>query len=131
MIEIRDDYVAAIEAENGVLRERVAALEDIIGMKVTVPLIFPLTAQETKLFGVLMNRDLVTKETAMFALYSTRPNGENVEIKIIDVFICKIRAKLKKFDIAIETVWGQGYRLTPETKAKVAQYMAQSAEVAA
>ena len=39
--------------------------------------------------------------------------------KIIDVWICKMRKKLAKQGISIETEWGQGYYLTDETKAKL------------
>ncbi|MDE3830273.1 helix-turn-helix domain-containing protein [Sinorhizobium meliloti] len=28
-----------------------------------------------------------------------------------DVFVCKMRKKLARFGVTIETVWGQGYRL--------------------
>ncbi len=33
------------------------------------------------------------------------------EIKIVDVFVCKLRKKLTSagFETPIETVWGQGY----------------------
>ncbi len=33
------------------------------------------------------------------------------EIKIVDVFVCKARKKLKPLGIEIETVWGRGYRI--------------------
>jgi two-component system cell cycle response regulator CtrA len=131
MTEIRDDYVAALETENDVLRERVSVLEEIIGLKMRVPLVFPFTAQEAKLFGFLMKRDLVTKENAMFVLYGTRAGGEEVEIKIIDVFVCRIRAKLKPFGIPIQTKWGQGYYLNADAKAKVEALIKATEDVAA
>jgi hypothetical protein len=58
MTELRDDYVAAVEAENDTLRARIAALEDLLGMTVEAPLAFGLTGQETKLFGLLLKREL-------------------------------------------------------------------------
>jgi two-component system cell cycle response regulator CtrA len=33
------------------------------------------------------------------------------EIKIVDVYVCKIRRKLAGTPIEIQTVWGDGYRL--------------------
>jgi hypothetical protein len=39
------------------------------------------------------------------------------EIKIIDVFVCKIRKKLRAVDgHDVETVWGRGYVLRDEAK---------------
>jgi two-component system cell cycle response regulator CtrA len=51
-----------------------------------------------------------TKEALLDQLYGGR---DEPEIKIIDVFICKIRNKLRAHDAAqyVETVWGRGYRV--------------------
>jgi two-component system cell cycle response regulator CtrA len=45
------------------------------------------------------------------------------EIKIIDVFVCKLRKKMEIFGVKIETIWGRGYYMTPEMKAKAAAMM--------
>ena len=54
-----------------------------------------------------------SKEQLLSNLYTL--DGDAAEIKIIDVFICKIRKKLNWMHPGlggiIETVWGQGYRL--------------------
>ena len=113
-----DARLEAVEAENDMLRAKVEQLEGLLGVRMSAPLILGLTAQEARVLGVLMKRDVATKEAVMAGLYSHRAD-DTVEIKIVDVFICKIRKKLQPFDIPIETVWGQGYRLKPETKEKV------------
>lgn len=46
----------------------------------------------------------------MMAMYSDRVDVEP-EIKIVDVFVCKLRKKLKPFGVSIVTVWGHGYSL--------------------
>jgi two-component system cell cycle response regulator CtrA len=53
----------------------------------------------------------LTKQAFMDHLYG---GMDEPELKIIDVFICKIRAALKGYgaDGYIETVWGRGYRMT-------------------
>jgi DNA-binding winged helix-turn-helix (wHTH) protein len=55
----------------------------------------------------------ITKETIYRRLY---PAADDVELKIVDVFICKIRNKLRPFgcEAQIETVWGRGYRIVAE-----------------
>lgn len=112
----------AVEAENVMLREKVDQLETLLGWRVAAPLTFGLTPSEAKVFGVLMKRDLATKTLIAGTLYGDRPDG-GAEIKIADVFVCKIRAKLKRFGVEIETVWGHGWRLSPATKEAVREMM--------
>jgi two-component system cell cycle response regulator CtrA len=130
-MSIEANYIKTLETENEILRDRVIALEEMIGIRITVPLIFQFTIKEAMLFGILLKREMVTKQMAMDALYGLSASGEEAEIKIIDVFICKIRKKLKPFGIEVETVWGQGYRLTQAAKSTVQRHLEQSTGVAA
>jgi len=120
---LRDSYVAAVEAENDTLRARVAWLEAEIGLRIEVPLIFGLTESEGKIIAMLVSRDLVTKEGLLIAVTRDATGNTVPEIKIVDVYICKARRKLKKFGVVIETVWGLGYRMPEESKALVAGYL--------
>jgi two-component system cell cycle response regulator CtrA len=84
-----------------------------------------LTPSEYKVLELLSLRknSVLTKEMCLNHLY----NGlKEPEVKIIDVFICKLRKKLAaaaEGDNQIETVWGGGYMLrdTPEAKKIVAE----------
>lgn len=106
-----------VEQENLLLRERIAFLEAILIDCVRLPVEWGLTQQETRVFGTLVNREVATKDAVMAALYSDRAGAEGeVEPKIVDVFVCKIRKKLKPFGIEIRTVWGQGYALKPDIR---------------
>ncbi len=51
------------------------------------------------------------------------------ELKIIDVFICKLRKKLQKAagDHHIETVWGRGYVLRDPKQGKATESEAAAA----
>jgi two-component system, cell cycle response regulator CtrA len=79
-----------------------------------------LTPSEYKVLELLSLRknSVLTKEMCLNHLY----NGlKEPEVKIIDVFICKLRKKLAaaaEGDNQIETVWGGGYMLrdTPEVR---------------
>ena len=72
-----------------------------------------LTPSEYKVLELLSLRknSVLTKEMCLNHLY----NGlKEPEVKIIDVFICKLRKKLAQAsdgDNQIETVWGGGYML--------------------
>lgn len=114
---IRDDYVSKLEDENGELRERVHQLEQMLGFTFEAPIEFGFTAKESKIFGVLLKRDLATKQHIMDVLYSASPDREPEE-RIVDVFVCKMRAKLRRFDVDIKTSRGRGWFMTADSKTK-------------
>lgn len=74
-----------------------------------------LTGKEYSVLESLMRRKgaTLTKETIMNCLYT---RDEIPEIKIIDVFVCKLRRKLADAgaDKLITTVWGRGYTIGAE-----------------
>jgi two-component system cell cycle response regulator CtrA len=71
-----------------------------------------LSKMEARLLHHLDLRDgkPCTKEALMAALYHSEP-GDWPEVKIIDVFVCNLRKKLKGTPFTIHTIWGVGYRL--------------------
>jgi two-component system cell cycle response regulator CtrA len=72
-----------------------------------------LTPKETTVLELMMLRtgSVLTKSTFMNNLYSR--TEDKPEIKIIDVFICKLRTKLDHAGARgfISTVWGHGYTI--------------------
>ncbi len=76
----------------------------------------PLTAKEYACLEFLGQRRgmTVTKEMFLQHLYGGR---DEPEMKIIDVFICKLRRKLAEAGSPplIETVWGRGYTIANES----------------
>lgn len=124
-----DARIEALTLENEGLRARIGELEDLLGFEVSSPPEWSLTGAERRVFGVLYARPMATKDAIMAALYRDRGRDE-AEIKIVDVFVCKIRAKLAPFGIKIETRWGQGYYLTPEMKRAARAQLEQSARAA-
>lgn len=106
-----------LKRENELLRERVLHLENILMQTNPLPLEWRLTPSESRVFGVLVNRDLATKDAVMAALYSDRLDADaDVEPKIVDVLICKIRKKVARFGIEVRTVWGQGWSIDPDIR---------------
>ena len=81
-----------------------------------------LTGKEYQMYELLSLRKgtTLTKEMFLNHLYG---GMDEPELKIIDVFICKLRKKLEKAagEHHIETVWGRGYVLRdPKPKAEAA-----------
>lgn len=56
----------------------------------------------------------VSRELLMSRLYKT--DADEPEIKIIDVFVCKLRKGLVGTKYRIDTLWGKGYKLVRESK---------------
>lgn len=72
------------------------------------------TTSESVILNLLRECKYVcTKERLFNALYWDR--SDPLDIKIIDVFISKIRKKLRELSVpgSIETVWGRGYLCDP------------------
>ncbi|VDC31596.1 response regulator transcription factor CtrA [Pseudogemmobacter humi] len=88
-----------------------------------------LTGKEYQMLELLSLRKgtTLTKEMFLNHLYG---GMDEPELKIIDVFICKLRKKLAEAtggDNYIETVWGRGYVLRDPVGGKAAGQMAASA----
>jgi two-component system cell cycle response regulator CtrA len=111
-----DARLDALEAENERLRDELEALKASLGLRFLAPVEMGLTGHETKMFGRLLRGDAVSKDGLMNAVYTVGIDDQP-EIKIIDVFICKIRKKLKPFGIEIATIWGVGYQMTAQSVA--------------
>ncbi|MBX5015928.1 helix-turn-helix domain-containing protein [Rhizobium lentis] len=114
-----DDLVDLQRDRIEFLEERIRQLEEaLMPSSIIVPVEYQLTSREARVFSHLASRDFGTRQSIMMALYSDRL--EEPEMKIVDVFVCKMRRKLKPFGVRIETIWGQGYRLARPGAAEVA-----------
>ena len=82
-------------------------------------------AEARFLNALLAARETATKQWLMDTLYGDDPDG-GPDPKIIDVYVCKLRPKLRALfgEDAIETVWGRGYRIDEATKAVIRAHSA-------
>lgn len=112
--------------ENDFLKEQVKLLREALvphkGMALS--LIFTMTTREADILAMLISKSFVTRESLLVGLYSALPD-DWPDVKIIDVFISKLRTKLKRFHAAdpekyplieIKTVWGRGYYIEDEIR---------------
>ena len=119
----RDELLARIHAV--LRRARSAAPQEVEIGSLVIDLVahramvaglpVPLTGKEYACLEFLATRRgmTVTKEMFLAHLYGGR---DEPEMKIIDVFICKLRRKLSDAGAAgvIETVWGRGYTIAAD-----------------
>lgn len=124
------DRKSWMQTEIAKLREQVATLEslnkelrcEVHGKVDSNPYlgIANLTTSEAVLLNTLANAPRhVSKDRVYFALFGQRIERDQPQPKIVDVFVCKARKKLEKHGIEIGTVWGQGYALDADNKAKL------------
>lgn len=127
-----DESVYAIQRENRELKITVARLREELASAndklyafgssksadFSPKILFDLTRSEAALFDLLMLRGYVAKAQIMGFLYATSEK-ETPDYKVVTVFVCKMRKKLKTYDVGIDTVWGAGYMITAENKNKI------------
>jgi biotin operon repressor len=94
--------------------ERVEALEAALGIDNPAPREYGLTRPEQEIFGMLRKASPgpLARERAFVALYADRLDPPNE--KIIDVWVCKIRRKVRPYGYGIAPVRGVGWQLTHE-----------------
>jgi two-component system cell cycle response regulator CtrA len=75
------------------------------------PIEIGLTTQEARIVAALYvaKGGVVTRERLFYALYYDQI--DQPEPKIVDVFVCKLRKKMKNYGLEVLTSWGRGYYL--------------------
>jgi len=128
MIQAADPYarIKVLEEELAMAHERIAFLE--ADKEQIDAMVFRFTPREECLFKVLMQRQSCSKEILFDALYFAWPEGDQPEMKIVDVFIHKVRCKLQPFGISIATRWGHGYYMLEPDKDKARAVMNPAAQ---
>ncbi len=123
LADLERKYIAAIERIK-VLEEDNANLRAAVGTMSAgpeVPRALRLTRLEAHLFLSLLAHPEATKEQLLAEMYAHRYGmDDEPEIKIVDVYICKLRRKFRKFPgLEIETIFGRGYAMPPSSKAEI------------
>lgn len=113
-------HVVALIEERDTLREQVRQLEELLRPTIILPSAWRLTRREADFLNVLRSAapNVVHRERMLIALYGLI--DEAPEPKILDVYLCKVRRRLMEAQarVDIETVWGRGWRLSPESVAR-------------
>jgi two-component system cell cycle response regulator CtrA len=103
-----------VAPESARLRDRIEELERLVGMRMVPPRLWGLTRQEAEVLGILLRRQVMTHAQLFEAVWG---GDSECNIKIVEVVVCKLRAKLRPHGIAIRTEYGIGYFVPPDSKA--------------
>lgn len=123
------DRLEALEAANARLQDELDMLRtERFGCDLGLPVEWMLACSEAAIFRTLMANESCRKEALLMAL-PLKDHANPPEIKIVDVYICKIRRKVEPFGILIETRWGQGYFISPAMKVHARALIAGSASL--
>lgn len=105
------------------LQDRIAELENVLGLTARFPGILPGGIFRTRacdqLLGLLMARTFVSHQSAYEALYGDRSECDQPTTNIIAVTVCWLRKGLKPYDIFIENKWSEGFFISESNKAKL------------
>lgn len=122
------EQIARLREENLWLRAELGLLVDAEQMAEAQKW-FGLTKSEAQILLCLINSKLMTKELAMHALTAAGYEFE-AEEKLIDVFVCKLRKKLKPHGAGVSLIWGTGYYLDQPSRRAIAGRLGQPVTMA-
>jgi len=113
----------ALREKIELLEEENRQLKELLEPKFSADPKWGLTGSETRVLGYLVQRQSVTNEFLIDALYmgSAANKIPDDPSNMLKVWICRLRRKLKPFDIEINTEWGVGYFISAEHRAFVLQ----------
>jgi hypothetical protein len=109
------------EHERDMLREEIALLKrEMYGSEWMPPLELGLTSAQQAIVAAMVMNDRVLSEQFLFNASRVRHTfADELKSKLVCVMISHIRKKLRPFGLEIRTVYGQGYCLTTETRARL------------
>lgn len=111
---------------NESLREQIRAQRECFAPLMVFPMEWRLTRNETIVLSTLLARDVASRENLKAVLYPAHVRDEMGD-KIIDVYICKLRRKLRPFGIKIYTRWAMGWHLDPRVRDQLKAQLAEAA----
>lgn len=102
------------------LQDRIAELEELLGMDDFANPELNWTTTERKVAGLFARRAFWTKEALYVALYAERPDVDQPQTReITAIWAHKLRKRLRLHDITLRTAWGIGFWLDAADQQKL------------
>ena len=130
LLEIpRDDWPSRSTRRDRTQADNILFSTDQPTIRIVCSTCFKFTPLESTVFVTTLRRSAATREHIHHAIEQNRnPADEITDQKMVDVVMCRIRKKLKPFDIKIDTVWGVGYVIKQEYRDRAIEII--TAEIA-
>lgn len=112
------------------LQERIIQLEhELYAHDYMAPAALRLSITQNRILGLLLRHDRTVTHDVIFEATRGLPRARAVVRgeKLIPTMMCKLRQKLAPHGMTIESDWGGGYRLQPETRARLLAWDAKAA----
>jgi two-component system, cell cycle response regulator CtrA len=108
---------AKLREEIDYLREQVRQYKDVLRGGLRWPPEWGLTPSESAILGVLVAREVASKQAILIALYADRPDPP--ADATIRRFVCTLRKKLEDHDVTIHTALNTGWCLARADRARL------------
>lgn len=110
--EIRDEKIRQLERE-------------LYAKDYVSPLELRLSGTQTAMLGVLLRYDRIVSTDLLFeATRHNRTWKTEPDAKLMQVQMFRLREKLRPWGLSVQTVHGEGFRLTDETRRKLLSWPA-------
>lgn len=107
-----------------IAEEKIALLKRELKIEPVIPFRLKFSPIESAIMKVLLSRHIVTRDYITLIVYDMRSSGEMPDSNVINVHVCHMRTKLKKFGLKIDNVRGQGFSIPPESKKRLQEMLA-------
>lgn len=109
-----EERCSLLEEENRKLRDAMRIPE-----QTRYPAKWQLNGAESRVLASLIEAPGGFRTSEALFLAARRKDSTHNDRGLLGVVMCTLRKKLSAFGISINTVYGQGYHLTEESKAKI------------
>ena len=85
------------------------------------------TPAEAEVVRLFSQRILVTREMVLLATRDpANPDEDDRDEKLLDVYVCRVKPKLKKMSIFIKAVYGQGFTISQDERTLLKRYISEA-----
>jgi DNA-binding response OmpR family regulator len=125
-LRLARERIEQLKARNEYLQEQILDERERLAPVKCFPVGWGFTPKETKMLAALLSRETLTRDQLMAAMYLPHERDE-IEPKIVEVFMCKVRAKLRPLGATIHTRFGVGWSMDPADRKRLCEQLKEAA----
>lgn len=103
------------------LRDKVEQLQAALGMNIALPNVFGMTPIKEKILGLLIKREIVSREMFLDALYAGK--ATEPDPKTVEVHLSRVRRMIAPYEVSIKNRFGVGWYIPAADKLKLKTLM--------